>query len=384
MKPLNLNRGSIFPTTALVALMVPGCHSNPTSESTVLVVQQPPRPILTVTRDAQITLFGGLPHRGEVGYAGRSAGAMVQHTSTREGADFDCHLDSTGDRLVFASTRHSDKPDIYIKSVDGTAVIQLTSDPSSDIQPALSPDNQRIAFASNRTGQWDIWIISIDGHQAIQVTDTPMDEVHPSWSPDGKHLVYSALAPTSGQWELWIVPAEEKATSTFIGYGVFPEWSPVDDTILFQRSRERGSRWYSIWTIRMVDGEPRYPTEITASADHAMISPSWSPDGRQIAFVTVAASVPTDPQFEASYDVSDIWVIDADGGARSRLTDGFAASFSPAWSPTGRVYFTSSRSGHENIWSIMPTTGISTSFSIAGAARPANVITTGTTSSDGS
>ena len=45
-------------------------------------------------------------------------------------------------------------PDLYVKHVLGTAVTQLTSDPSSDIHPMLSPDGTRVAFASDRSGNW--------------------------------------------------------------------------------------------------------------------------------------------------------------------------------------------------------------------------------------
>ena len=383
MTPLRLKIRSIPFTTVVVTFVVFGCHADRSSDSAVLVVRQPWRPTLTTNRDAQATLFGGLPHRGEVGYAGRTRGSMLQQSFTREGADFDCRVDGEGRRLVFASTRHSKNPNLYLKSVNGTAVTQLTADPSSDIQPAFSPDNGRVAFSSNRAGNWDIWLIGIDGQQPVQVTNTPMDEVHPSWSPDGTHLVYSALARTAGQWELWVAPAEESAASTFIGYGLSPEWSPVDDTIVFQRSRERGSRWYSIWTIQLVDGEPRYPTEIAASVDYAMVSPSWSRDGQRIAYTTVATLGPIDPEFGATFETSDIWVIDAEGGSRMRLTDGHTSNFSPTWSQAGRVFFTSSRSGHENIWSSVPTTGVSSSLPVAGGARPASVITAGASSSDG-
>jgi len=361
------------------AFVLAGCNTQRSNESTVLVVQDASRPMLTSSRDREITLFGGLPRRGEAPYVGRSRGAMLQHSFTREGADFDCQLDSTGQRFVFASTRHSENADLYMKSVDGTAVTQLTADPSSDIHPALSPDDKMVAFASNRSGNWDIWIMSIDGQQPIQVTRTPMDEVHPSWSPDGKRIVYSALPRANGQWELWIAPAVAHAPSTFIGYGVFPQWSPVDDTILYQRSRERGTRWYSIWTLALVDGEPRYPTEVASSADSAMISPAWSRDGQRIAFTTVTTKSPMDPEFGSTYEVSDIWVIDADGGSRIRLTDGHSANFSPAWAPDGRVFFTSRRSDYENVWSIMPSTGGGTStFPMAGAATPRAMTTSAT------
>ncbi|MCH7527186.1 MAG: PD40 domain-containing protein [Planctomycetes bacterium] len=351
---MNRNRCGRRWAAALLVLLPCGCAYPPSSEPVSAIVQPAPRPALAAARDRQITLFGELPRRGEVPYAGRAGGSLLQHTFTREGADFDCRLDNGGDRFVFASTRHSLHPDLYIKSVSGRTVVQLTSDPSSDIQPVFSPDDQRVAFASNRTGNWDIWVMDVDGRRPVQVTNTPMDEVHPSWSSDGGRLVYSALPQTSGQWELWISPAEPSTTPSFIGYGVFPEWSPIDDTILFQRARQRGSRWFSIWTIQLKGGEPLYPTEITASADLAMILPSWSRDGQWIAYTTVSDTSENTSDFGGGYEVADIWVIDADGGSRVRLTDGYTGNFGPAWSPDGRLFFTSSRSGHENIWSAVP------------------------------
>ncbi len=376
--------GAIRYGAIVLAVVLPACGPRDDS-STVLVIQHPSQPDLAASRDNELTLFGGLPSRGDVAHWGRSRGSLLQHSYTPEGADFDCHLDAPGDRIVFASTRHSHTPNLYVKSVNGTAVTQLTSDPASDIQPVFSPDGQVVAFASDRTGNFDIWMIGIDGQQPIQVTDSPMDEVHPTWSPDGRTLAFSALPRQGGQWELWIAPAMEHSSATFLGYGVFPEWSPAGEMLLFQRARERGSRWYSIWTIEILEGEPRYPTEVAASADFAMISPSWSRDGRRIAYTTVATSVPQDPAFGVRFEASDIWTMDAEGGSRIRLTDGHTANFSPTWSPDGRVFFTSTRNGHENIWSVMPTPGgTESSMPVARNDTPAPMTPVGLSVGDGS
>lgn len=356
MNRRNLANIGVFGLLVIATVSV-GCFQQKSSQSSqVMVVRQSPKPALTAHRDAQVTLFGGLPRRGEGGFSGRAMGSMLQHSFTREGADFDVRLDRTGERFVFASTRHSLSPDIYIKSVDGTAVTQLTLDPAADIHPQLSPDGKYIAFASNRTGNWDIWVIGLGGQKPIQITNSPMDEMHPSWSPNGRRLVYCARPAMTGQWELWVAPAEKNATPTYIGVGLFPEWSPVDDTILFQRARQRGSRWFSIWTVQLIENEPRYPTELVSSADFAAILPAWSQDGMQVAYTAVSSVPETDPEFGTMFEMADIWVVDADGGNRIRLTDGATQNFGPAWSIDGRVFFTSSRSGHENIWSVFPST----------------------------
>lgn len=299
-------------------------------------------------------MFGEFPEQSDVSFVNRSGAALLRHTFAEEGADFDCHVDPWGKRMVFASTRHDLRPDLYIKNIDGTAVTQLTADPASDVQPTFSPDGQWVAFASDRSGSWDLWVIRVDGTRPTQVTRGPEDDVRPSWSPDGKWLAFCRLSRPGGQWEMWITDAEAGATPRFIGYGLFPEWSPTGDVIAFQRARQRGSRWFSIWTVELVDGEPRLPTEVAASVECAMISPSWRPDGTALTYCTVAPPEPSETQVAREADVADVWMVDVDGRSRVRLTDGQSANYEPTWSPEGRIFFTSTRGGHENIWSLLP------------------------------
>ncbi|MFQ5415125.1 MAG: TolB family protein [Phycisphaerae bacterium] len=313
--------------------------------------------MLAAARAHQVTMFGDLPKASAPPFATRSTVAARQLSFTEVGADFDPTLDRAGRRLLFASTRHSTKPSIYMKSVDGVAVTQLTSDPASDIHPAISPDDARVAFASDRTGNWDIWVMATGGGQPVQVTQGLSDDVHPSWSPDGTRLVYCRLPANGGQWELWVTDAASGTNQKFIGYGLFPEWSPVGDTIVFQRARERGSHLFSIWTITLVDGEPRFPTELASSADYAMILPTWSRDGRRVAFTTVAPNALNGGELSLVGRTSDVWVMQADGRAKVRLTDGYTINHAPTFAPDGKIFFTTDRSGHENIWSLRPVSG---------------------------
>ncbi len=342
-------------TAAFIA--APACIT--TAPSGQVVESQPPPARLASTDAEPISLFGDLPEHSLDEYRSAPGIALRQHTFTEEGAESDPDMDPTGRFVLYASTRHSLHPDLYLQATDGVAVTQLTSDPASDVQPALSPDGKRIAFASDRTGDWDIWVINIDGTQAVQVTSGPGDDVHPSWSADGQRLVYSTLPPGVGQWELWIAGAVAGGARQFIGHGLFPEWSPAGDTILFQRARERGSRWFSIWTLTLVEGEPRYPTEIAASSKFAMIAPTWSTDGTAIAFTSVGAaafdgvSAPGDEEAQpATSAVSDVWVVQLDGRGRRQMTDGRGTNQSPVFGSDGRLYFVSDRAGTPNVWSL--------------------------------
>lgn len=277
--------------------------------------------------------------------------SLIQVSNITEGACFDPAINQEGALLVFASTMHRTTSDLYLKPTEGKTVTQLTTDPNDDMMPVFSPDGQKIAFASNRAGQWDIFITSIDGGPPVQVTNNPDPELHPSWSPDGKKLAYCRFGSLSNRWELWVIDLENPGIQHFLDYGLFPEWCPniSRSKILFQRARQRGSRLHSVWTLDFVKGEALHPTEIVSAANAAAINPSWSPDGDRIVFVTVLE--PDGDDFGEPQQ-SDIWMISVNGDGRTNLTSGRYANFQPTWGANGYVYFISSRTGVDNIWAV--------------------------------
>jgi TolB protein len=279
------------------------------------------------------------------------SGNLRQISFATEGSTFDPDVDRTGQWLVYASTRHRTTADIYLQAVGGTSVTQLTSDAGHDIMPTLDPTGQWVAFASERSGNWDIYLMGIEGGRPVQLTTDGEPELHPTWSPDGRHVAYCRFGAQSGRWEIWVLDVENPATPSFLTFGLFPQWSPDIATgkILFQRARERGSHYHSIWTIDYVGGEAQRPTEIISAGNAALINPDWSPDGQRIVFITVV-----DPDAEPGQrpGQSDVWVVNLDGTQRANLTNGDFANYQPVWAPGGAVYFVSDRSGVDNLWAV--------------------------------
>ncbi|MGV8039718.1 MAG: protein kinase [Thermoanaerobaculaceae bacterium] len=175
--------------------------------------------------------------------------------------------------------------DVFLQSTSGQTPINLTADSSADDdQPAFSPDGQRIAFRSSREGG-GIFVMGRTGEAVRRVT---RGGFNPAWSPDGAMLVYAnervGLMPLNweGVSELWVVPVEGgEARRLGSGDGVQPHWSPHGQRIVYQ-TRLGTEAQMDIMTIAASGGEPT-PVLSDKATDW---SPTWSPDGRFIYFVS--------------------------------------------------------------------------------------------------
>jgi TolB protein len=302
-----------------------------------------------------VGLYGELQtgQRDSTGERFDGSSNVAQITFATEGACSDPDVDRTGERMVFASTQHSPTSDIYMKSTRGRTLTQMTTDPADDMMPVFHPSGKRIAFASNRSGNWDIYVMSVEGGQPMKVTDDRDPELHPSWSPDGRRLIYCKLGSQSGRWEMWVVDTENPGVRRFLDYGLFPQWcpDPARSKILFQRARQRGSRFFSVWTLDYINGDSVHPTEIVSAGNAAVINPAWSADGSRIVFVTVVEP-DENADGENAVEQSDVWIVSLDGSGRTNLTNGRYANYQPVWGNDGRVFFVSNRTGVDNIWAV--------------------------------
>ena len=106
------------------------------------------------------------------------------------------------------------KGDIYLVDSEGGEARQLTSNPAYDYSPVWSPDGRKLAFASDRYGNFDIFVISVDGGVPSRVTTHSAKETPWTFTPDGKKILFtariqdpaeSALFPKGSMTELYSV-----------------------------------------------------------------------------------------------------------------------------------------------------------------------------------
>ncbi len=270
------------------------------------------------------------------------------------GSDFDPDIDPSGTFMVYASTQHNHRSDIYRKTIGGRTTTQLTNDGAQELMPEISPDGSKVAFSSDRNGNWDVFVMSVEGGPTVQITFDGEHEMHPTWSSDGKSMAYCRYNERATQWEIWTVDIEKPSVRSFICEGMFPRWSPEKgvDRLLFQRSRKRADRLFGIWTIQVVDGNGCNPTEILSSGDSAIMHPNWSPDGQNIVFARV---LDPNTSVQGMPEEAEIWTIGLDGTSKTALTSGGYCNLRPTWGTSDKVFFTSNRAGVDNIWSISTT-----------------------------
>ncbi len=85
-------------------------------------------------------------------------------------------------KIAFASDRDGDY-EIYVMNADGTGVTRLTNSPGEDGGTAWSPDGTKIAFASDRDGNYETYVMNADGTGVTQLTTHPGVDGIPDWQP---------------------------------------------------------------------------------------------------------------------------------------------------------------------------------------------------------
>jgi dipeptidyl aminopeptidase/acylaminoacyl peptidase len=260
-----------------------------------------------------------------------------------------------------------------------TAKRAITLDDHSRIinvgDPQRSPDGVWVAYtvttidADKDRRNTDVWMVKWDGSEQLQLTSSPDGESSPRWSPDNKYLAFVASRGTDEEkkkgGQIWLLNragGEAQKVSDFKGGVGDIQWSPDSTRIAFTHDDEdprdepeKLDGWKRKTAPPIVIDRYHFKEDRTgylgnyyshigvfevASKTTKMItkgntddgSPSWSPDGKQIAFISKRGHA--DPDRTSN---EDLWVVEAREDAEPRqLTKTEAGEGGrPAWSPDG-------------------------------------------------
>ena len=179
--------------------------------------------------------------------------------------------------------------------------IKLISSTKQQAAASFSPDGLRIAFQSDRSGDWEIWVCDRDGSNATQLTHfrgAPTGT--PRWSPDGKLIAFDSRA--NGVSQIYLVPAEggeaRQVTTDSMG-GHVPAWSHDGKWIYYSTIRSTGA---NIWRLPVVGGAAQPVTS------NSGLYAAESPDGQYLYYSRSSAD-------------STIWRTPISGGAEEQVLD---------------------------------------------------------------
>ncbi len=236
-------------------------------------------------------------------------------------------------RIAFASDRDGNF-EVYLMDADGGGQTRLTEDAGEDYSPAWSPDGGRLAFVSTRDGNAEIYVMNADGSGQIRLTNNSASDHAPAWTPDGSRIAF--VTNRDGNDEIYLMNPDGSNPSNLTNEpndDASFAFSPDGLMITFSSAREDGQ--FEIYTMSASGANLKRLTN-TVGDD---LDPSWS--SQRIAF-------------QSNRDESDeIYSMNSDGSNQLRLTNNADLDADPSQPTDGaRILFSTSRDGNLEIYSM--------------------------------
>jgi tricorn protease len=182
--------------------------------------------------------------------------------------------------------------DLWTVEAIGGVARPVTMHEAHDFFPCFSPDGRRIAFSSNRHGQYDVYVVPVQGGRPTRLTFDSGHDYVMGWTPDGKNVVFSSTRSTGYPYsfESYTVPADggqerrlplDEAKEAYVAPGG-KQLVYVSGSGLWSRRGYRGSSNDDLW-LANADGTA---VKRLTTFDGQDTSPMWSPDGSRVYYVS--------------------------------------------------------------------------------------------------
>jgi len=230
----------------------------------------------------------------------------------------DPQMSPDGSKVAYVHTSIDYKENDYVKHIWVHDVVtgrdkQFTSGAGKDSYPRWSPSGDQLLFLSTGRSpgsKAELYLISTSGGEAKQVASLETGVMAPKWSPDGKRILFSSRV-----WE-----PEKPDTDVVVINRI---WFKLNGVGLFAGKRVH------LFTVRASGGKPKQVTR----GEFDVAAYDWSPDGKEIAYVTNK-----DPDQDISH-VKDIYVTSAKGGEPRKITESAHEINKISWSKHGIAYY---------------------------------------------
>ena len=244
---------------------------------------------------------------------------------------------------------------LWMQPLDSTTASQITAGPGYDYQPDWSPDGKQIVFSRYDKDAVELWLLEVESGKARPITQGGAVNVDARWSPDGKKIAYVStshnkrfhifLAEMQGTGEPKIqqLTEERKSVVSRYYYSPFdhelsPTWSPDGSEIIFISNRGNIYGSGGFWRMKAEPdaGARQIHYEETTWKAH----PDWSPDGKRVIYSSYLGQ-----------QWHQLWVMTSEGGDPFPLAYGEFDITSPRYSrDIKKIAYISNQKGNTSLW----------------------------------